>query len=143
MGCDLCGRPTPHSRLCRDCGREQNQEDRVDYDYGWAQDDDQDDGDGGIAADGGDARLGSALDLVQEASSPLFTSNDSPVQHRLSLARDGLVNCGWVDGLRDERLEEVDRHLEAAIDLAESESVLIPARNARQLLRSELGGGQR
>jgi len=41
MACNRCGRRTSR-RLCRDCDREQRQEDRVDVDYGWAVDTDED-----------------------------------------------------------------------------------------------------
>jgi hypothetical protein len=142
MGCNRCGRRTPR-RLCRDCDREQRQEDRVDVDYGWAvdTDEDTDDSDDEIATDGGFAKLGHALDLVQEAAAPLFTSTTNPVDAHLSLARSGLVDAGWVDGHREERLEEVDHHLAAAAELSDDQDVVVPARNARQLIRAFQGGG--
>lgn len=143
MGCNRCGRPTSR-RLCRDCDREQRQEDRIDTDYGWATDTEGDDSDSSsdedeIAADGGNKALGRALDLVQVASAPLFTTTDRLDAH-LSLARAGLIDAGFVDGLRDQRLEEVDHHLAAAADLADAESVVVPVRNARQLLCADSGG---
>ena len=52
MGCNRCGRSTP-KRLCRDCDREQRQEERIDIDYGWASEDDEEDADDEIATDGG------------------------------------------------------------------------------------------
>jgi len=141
MGCNRCGRSTSR-RLCRDCDREQRQEERIDVDYGWATDteDDEEDGDDEIVTDGGFAKLGHALALVQEASAPLFTPTNDPVDAHLSLARSGLVDAGWVDGHREERLKEVDHHLAAAADLSDDQDIVVPARNARQLIRAFSGG---
>lgn len=86
-----------------------------------------------------DPLLGDALDLVENAASSLFQPA-ARVNGHLSLAREGLVNAGWVDGLREERLEEVDYHLAAAAEHTENESIVIPVRNARQLLRGAFGG---
>ena len=82
-----------------------------------------------------EAHLGDALELVEDATSSLFQPAER-VDHHLSFAREGLVNAGWIDGLREERLEEVDYHLSRAVEYAESESIVVPARNARQLLRA-------
>ncbi len=145
MGCNRCGRRTSR-RLCRDCDREQRQAERVDTDYGWATDTETDESDDSaddeeIVPDGGYEILGDALELVQEASSPLVDTSDRLDAH-LSLAHSGLVNAGFVDGHREQRLEEVDRHLTAAADLTDAESVVVPTRNARQLLRVVTGGGR-
>jgi hypothetical protein len=139
MGCNRCGCSTPY-RLCRDCDREQRQEERVDVDYGWATDteDDEEDGDDEIVTDGGHERLGQALELVTEAAEH---SHGQRLAAHLSLANVGLVEAGFVDGLRDDRLDEVDHHLAVAADLTDDQDVVVPARNARQLLRAFQGGG--
>ena len=137
MGCNRCGRTTPN-RFCRDCDREQRQEERVDVDYGWATEDDQEDGDDEIATDGGFEHLGHALELVTEAveHGRLVATIDQRLAAHLSLANVGLVEAGFVDGLRDDRLDEVDYHLTVAAVLTDDEAVLVPARNARQPLRT-------
>jgi hypothetical protein len=137
MGCNRCGRSTS-GRLCRDCDREQRQEDRVDADYGWAVDTDED-SDDEVFSDGGNEALGHALNLVQEVSTTLCSTTDRLDAH-LSLASAGLVDAGFVDGLRGQRLEEVDHHLAAAAGLTDAESVVVRTRNARQLLRADSGG---
>ena len=103
MGCNRCGRSTSR-RLCRDCDREQRQEERVDVDYGWATDAEDEEDDDEIVADGGYGDLGHALDLVTEAAEH---GRDQRLAAHLSLANVGLVEAGFVDGLRDDRLDEV------------------------------------
>jgi hypothetical protein len=137
MGCNRCGRSSTN-RLCRDCDREQRQEERVDVDYGWASEDDEEDGNDEIATDSEYSDLGHALELVIEA---LKHGRDQRLAAHLSLANVGLVEAGFVDGLRDNRLDEVDHHLAVAADLTDDQDVVIPARNARQLLRAFQGGG--
>jgi hypothetical protein len=136
MACNRCGRRTS-GRLCRDCDREQRQEERVDADYGWAVD--NDDSDDEVSSDGGNEALGHALNLVQKVSTSLCSPSDRLNAH-LSLASAGLVDAGFVDGLRGQRLKEIDHHLAAAADLTDAESVVVRTRNARQLLRAHSGG---